>query len=286
MYSNIKRHLARTIFMGAMFSLFFLSRGNVCASQGTDLAKEMLQKIQACSTKQAEDAFLQKAAQEKSLLSSRDRIDYAEYLYNVVASSAKTNNEQRAWLAISLLPGGISEQEIRTGRARLLASDDSLVLEGAKNLDFAPSATLPNGEVGQDISVFNLALHDPKVPQDRLIEALFKLAPVESAQWFSDHAGLPANDRAALEPELQTAWRMHHALSNPNADKQTKAILGETIRKPMLNRWLTSQSWILRSLANGLLQKHEEWQTPDLKKAMQPVQIPTGLQITSGQQSK
>ncbi len=50
---------------------------------------------------------------------------------------------------------------------------------GQALLKIDDSVKLANGETGHDISLYNRALHDPKVPQDRLIELLFKLAPVE-----------------------------------------------------------------------------------------------------------
>ena len=109
---------------------------------------------------------------------------------------------------------------------------------------------------------------------------MFKLAPVESAQWFADHTGLSANERTGLETDLQKAWQLHRAVDDPSADPGTMAILDDKVKKPLLDHWLNSQSWILRSLANGLLQKHPEWQTPDLKKGMQPVQVPEGVQVS------
>ncbi len=180
-----------------------------------------------------------------------------------------------------LMPGGISQQEIVAGCSRLLSSDDASVKRTGENNLMQGSVKLPNGKMGQDISVFSTALHDPKVRQDRLIPALFEVAPVESAQWFSDHTGLSAGDRAALESDLQKAWQIHRADNDPSADLGTKAILDDKVKKPLLDHWLNSPSWILRSLANGLLQKHQEWQTPDLKKGMQPVHVPEGLQISS-----
>lgn len=286
MYQNTKLFSFRGLLIAALLSMVLLPNEEVYASEGTDLAKKMLQKIQTVSTEKDMNAFLQEASQEKSRLPTEDRIDYAEYLAYITASDTgnKGGEGGASWAAAMLIPGGISEQEIRDGEARLLSSNDSAIRACAENLDLAGSVKLSNGEMGQDISVFNLALHDPKVPQDLLIGALFKLAPAESAQWFADHAGLSANDRNALESELQLAWQMHRALNNePGADKQSKAILRGSVKNPVLNRWLNSPSWILRSLANGLLQKHQEWQTPDLKKAMQPVQVPSGLQITPGQ---
>jgi hypothetical protein len=281
MFQNTKIFFVRGFFMAAILSLFFLPTENVEASQGAELAKEMFQKIRTVSTEQDMNALLQEATQEKSRLSTQDRIDYAEYLYYVVASSTGANSEELSFDAMRLIPGVISEQEMRAGRARLLSSDDPVIREFAGNFELAGSVKLPNGEMGQDLSVFDLALHDPKVPQDRLIGALFKAAPVESAQWFADHAGLPANERAGLESDLKDAWKLHRAVHGNFADPGRKAMLNESVKNPLLDHWLHSPSWILRSLADGLLRKHPEWQTPDLKQSMQPVQVPSGLQVSS-----
>jgi hypothetical protein len=281
MFQNTEIFFVRGFFMAAILSLFFLPTENVEASQGAELAKEMFQKIRTVSTEQDMNALLQEATQEKSRLSTQDRIDYAEYLYYVVASSTGANSEELSFDAMRLIPGVISEQEMRAGRARLLSSDDPVIREFAGNFELAGSVKLPNGEMGQDLSVFDLALHDPKVPQDRLIGALFKAAPVESAQWFADHAGLPANERAGLESDLKDAWKLHRAVHGNFADPGRKAMLNESVKNPLLDHWLHSPSWILRSLADGLLRKHPEWQTPDLKQSMQPVQVPSGLQVSS-----
>lgn len=281
MFQNTEIFFARGFFMAAILSLFFLPTENVEASQGAELAKEMFQKIRTVSTEQDMNALLQEATQEKSRLSTQDRIDYAEYLYYVVASSTGANSEELSFDAMRLIPGVISEQEMRAGRARLLSSSDPVIREFAGNFELAGSVKLPNGEMGQDLSVFDLAFHDPKVPQDRLIGALFKDAPVESAQWFADHAGLPANERAGLESDLKDAWKLHRAVHGNFADPGRKAMLNESVKNPLLDHWLHSPSWILRSLADGLLRKHPEWQTPDLKQSMQPVQVPSGLQVSS-----
>jgi hypothetical protein len=281
MSQNTKFFFVRRFFMAVVLSMFFLSKGNVHASQGSDLAKEMLQKIRNVSTEQDLNALLQKATQEKSQLSTQDRIEYAEYLYYVVASSTGANSEELSFDAMRLIPGVISEQEMRAGRARLLSSGDPVIREFAGNFELAGSVKLPNGEMGQDLSVFDLALHDPKVPQDRLIGALFKAAPVESAQWFADHTGLPADERAGLESDLKDAWKLHRAVHANFADPGRKAMLNESVKNPLLDHWQHSPSWILRSLSDGLLRKRPEWQTPDLKKAMQPVQVPKELQVSS-----
>jgi hypothetical protein len=280
MCQNTDILFTRGFFIATLISMFFLPE-NAHASQGAELAKEMFQKIQTVSTEQDMKTLLQTATQDKSRLSSEDRIEYSEYLYYVLATSTGADQEKVSWNAMLLIPGGISEQEIRAGRARLLSSNDPAVRKCGENMDLTGDVKLPNGQTGQDISVFDLALHDPKVPQDRLIAALFKLAPVESAQWFADHAGLPPNERAGLESDLQNAWKVHRALNEPNAAKETKAVLDDSVKNPLLDRWLHSPSWILRAMANGLLQKRTELQTSDLQKAMQPVQVPTGLQVSS-----
>jgi len=261
--------------------LLLLLQGNVYASAGSDLANDLIKRIHSVSNEQEMKALLQKANQDKSHLSTQDQIDYAERVWYALASSATSNDEESAYHFMMLLSGGIGQQEIRAGRARLLASDDAAIRKGAENLDSAGNAKLANGEMGQDMSVFDLALHDPKVPQDRLIGALFKAAPVESAQWFADHAGLPANERAGLESDLKDAWKLHRAVHGNFADPGRKAMLNESVKNPLLDHWLHSPSWILRSLADGLLRKHPEWQTPDLKQSMQPVQVPSGLQVSS-----
>jgi hypothetical protein len=261
--------------------LLLLLQGNAYASAGSDLANDLIKRIHSVSNEQEMKALLQKANQDKSHLSTQDQIDYAERVWYALASSATSNDEESAYHFMMLLSGGIGQQEIRAGRARLLASDDPAIRKGAENLDSAGNAKLANGEMGQDMSVFDLALHDPKVPQDHLIAAMFKLAPVESAEWFADHAGLSTNERAGLESDLQNAWKLHRALNDPRADKVTKAMLTDSVKNQLLDNWLHSSSWILRSMANGLLQKRTELQTPDLTKAMQPVQVPAGLQITS-----
>lgn len=227
-------------------------------------------------------ALRRETSEHLSHLSEADRIDYGEYMVKVLARSGtgqtSTDLSEDAMIFIT---AGTSEQEVTAGTSRLLSSDDPTVRSTGENLLMGSDVKLPNGETGQDISVFNLAFHDPRVPLDRLISALFRIAPVESGQWFADHTGLPADERAGLASELQNAWKLHRALNDPYADKVTRAMLNDSVKNPLLDRWLHSPSWILRSLANGLLQKRTELQTPDLKKAMQPVQVPKGLQISS-----
>jgi len=270
---------ARGLFLAALFSMFFLLGGNADASQGTELAKAMLQKIGTVSTKNDLNTFLQKAAQEKSRLSTENRVDFVEYIYSAMVSD--TNEGESSIIVGALMAAGTSKQEIHAGVARLLSSNNPIVRRSCEHdLTQAP-VTLPNGELGQDMSVFDLALHDPKVPRDRLIGMMFKVAPVETTQWLTDHNRLSANERAGLESDLRKAWKMHRAVTDPSADNETKAALDDSVKNPQLDHWLHSPSWILRSLANGLLQKHPEWQTPELKKAMQPVQVPEGLQLSS-----
>ena len=264
--------------MAALLSMFLLPKGNAQASQGSKLAKEMLQKIQTVSTETDLNTFLQKAAQEKSHLSTADRVDFVEYIYSAMVSD--TNQGESSIIVGALMAAGTSEQEIHAGVSRLLSSNNPAVRRACEHdLTQAP-VTLPNGELGQDVSVFCLALNDPKVPRDRLIGVMFKVAPVETTQWLADHNSLSANERAALEPDLKKAWKMHRAVTDPSADNETKAALADSVKNPKIDGWLHSSSWILRSLANGLLQKHSGWQTLELKKAMQPVQVPAGLQIS------
>jgi len=277
--ASILRCIGRGFFIAILLSVFFLPPGIVHASQGAELAKEMIQKVNSITTEQELKVFLAKASQEKVQLSSPERINFAEYLYYVLFRD-KAELDAR----VMLFSGGISEQEVRAGRARFLSSDDPAMRQSGENLDIAGHVKLPNGEMGQDMSLFDLALHDPKTPQDRLIRAMFKLAPVESAQWFADHTGLSADERAKLEPDLQKAWKMQRAVEDPLVDKQTKAILDDSVRFPLLDIWLHSPSWILRSLADGLLRHNPEWQMhniPELIKAMQSVQVPQGLKISS-----
>ena len=282
MYQNTKNH--RIWLIALIVTAFYMMCGSsLRASVGADLARSTLDQAQAVTAKYSGAANVQQrddaikslrdeTSQHLSHLTPGDRADYVEYMANELAKGEGNNDSEDAFMFIS---AGPSLEEIADGSSRLLSSNDPSVQNtGEQLLRIDEGAKLPNGETGQNISVFNLALHDPKVPQDRLIGALFKLAPVESAQWFADHAGLPADERAGLESDLQQAWKLHHAPYGPAADNDAKA---------KLDHWLNSPSWILRSLANGLLQKHQEWQTPDLKKAMQPVQVPTGLQITPGQ---
>jgi len=226
---------------------------------------------------------LRKDTSEKlSHLSAKDRIDYAEYMANELAKiGTDQEKDDLSELAMMFITAGTSDQEIAAGSSRLLSSNDPTVRQTGEGLLKGSDVKLPNGQTGQDIFVFNTALNDPKVPRDRLIAGLFKVAPVESAQWFADHAGLPAGEKAGLEADLQKAWKLHRALNEPNADKETKAVLDDSVKNPLLDRWLHSPSWILRATANGLLQKRTELQTPDLKKAMQAVQVPKGLQISS-----
>ena len=130
-------------------------------------------------------------------------------------------------------------------------------------MDLAGNVKTSNGEMGQDFAVFDLALHDPKTPQDRLIRALFRLAPVESAQWFVDHTGLPEKERALLEPDLQKAWKLLRALHGPNADHGISAMLNGSVEIHLFHKWMDSSSWILRAMANGLLEYR-----PQLQKAV------------------
>jgi hypothetical protein len=282
MFQNTKPRIAYGYFLIAMLLTFFSAESELRGSPGSDLAKETLQKVRMASTRKDFDSLLQRATQEKSHLSREDRIDYIEYLDNVLG---KTGTDQESTMlsecATRLIPGGASDQEITAGASRLLSSDDPIVRRTGENLIRGGSVKLPNGELGQDMSVFDIALHDAKTRQDRLISALFEIAPIESAQWFADHAGLPANERAGLESDLKDAWKLHRAVHGNFADPGRKAMLSESVKNPLLDHWLHSPSWILRSLADGLLRKHPEWQTPDLQKAMQPVQVPSGLQISS-----
>jgi hypothetical protein len=282
MFQNTKLHAAYGYILIATLLMFFSAESKLRASPGSDLAKETLRKVRMVSTRQDLNSLLQRATQEKSHLSSEDRIDYIEYLDNVLG---KTGTDQESTMlsecATRLIPGGASDQEITAGASRLLSSDDPIVRRTGENLIRGGSVKLPNGELGQDISVFNIALHDPKTRQDRLISALFEIAPVESAQWFADHSGLSVGDRAALESDLQKAWNIHRAADVPLAEPGTKAMLNDSVKNPLLDNWLHSPSWILRSLADGLLRKHPEWQTPELKKSMQGVRVPDGVQVSS-----
>jgi len=283
MYLNTKNNYIWLIAL-IVTTLYTMCGSSLRASVGADYARTTLDQAQAVAAKysgasnvQQRDAALKslrdETSQHLSHLTQGDRVDYVEYMANELAKmgSAQDTDSDFAQMFIS---SGTSPQELVDGSSRLLSSNDPALQNTGEQLLKIDEVKLPSGELGHDISVYNFALHDPKVPQDRLIGALFKLAPVESAQWFADHAGLPADQRAGLESDLQQAWKLHHAPYGPAADTDTKAKLAQ---------WQNSPSWILRSLANGLLQKHQEWQTADLKKAMQPVQVPTGLQITPGQ---
>ena len=261
------------------------------SNAGAEFARTTIARAQALTARypgaagaQQRDNAIQALRNETSAqlshLTKGDRIDYVEYMAKL-AKIDSADADDLSELAFIFITAGPSAEEMTDGNSRLLASDDPRLREMGEGLVMQGSVKLPNGEMGQDMSVFDLALHDPKVPQDRLIGALFKVAPVESAQWFADHAGLPADERAGLESDLRKAWQLHRAVNDPSADPGTKAILDDKVKKFLLDHWLNSPSWILRSLANGLLQKHQEWQTPDLKKAMQPVPVPSGLQISS-----
>jgi hypothetical protein len=254
----------------------------------SDNARTTIDQAQAIATKYSGASIVQqRGAALKSLrnetsqhlaqLTQVDRVDYAEYMPNELAKVGGIDNDNStgdSGAAFVFLTAGPSSEELAAGISRLLASNDPNIRQTGEGLLKKDEVKLPNGKMGRDISTYNLALHDPKVSQDRLIGAPFKMAPVESAQWFADHASLPASQGAGFESDLQEAWKLHHVPQGPTPDNETKATLAH---------WLSSPSWILRSLGSGLLQKRQEWQTPDLKKAMQPVQVPAGLQITPGQ---
>jgi len=254
---------------GANFAQATLARANALADHYSGASN-------ADQRDNALPGLRKETSEHVSHLSEADRVDYAEYMADVMSKTSDLSD-----LALMFISAGTSEQELMDGSCRLLSSNDPVVRSTGENLITPSDVKLPNGEMGQDIAVFNLALHDPKVPQNQLIDALFKLAPVESAQWFADHANLPADERAGLESDLQKAWKLHRALNEPNADEDTKAMLDDSVKNPLLDRWLHNPSWILRATANGLLQKRTELQTSDLQKAMQPVQVPKGLQISS-----
>jgi hypothetical protein len=211
--------------------------------------------------------------------SQADRIDYTEYLVNVLSQVRTGGTMSEFGVSADIFySAALRAPEIVDGSSRLLSSDNPTVRDVAESLLWPEDTTLPNGAVGRDISAFSLALQDPKVRKDRLIPIMFRVGPVETAQWLADHTGLPADERAKLEPELQNAWKLHRALNDQSPDK---GILADSVRNPLLDHWLHSPSWILRSLATGLLQKRTEPQSADLNKAMQSVQVPAGLQISS-----
>lgn len=231
---------------------------------------------------QAIDALRKKTGEEVSRLPEADRIDFAEHMANVLAEIRTGGPDANfGGIAFVLITAGPSSAEIGDGVSRLFSSDDPTIRSFAESLIAPGAAELSNGDTSQALSGFNLALHDPKVRKDRLLSVLFRVAPVESAQWSADHTGLGANERAGLESDLQNAWKLHRALNDPNPDKETKAVLDDSVKNSLLDRWLRSPSWILRAMASGLLQKRTELQTPDLNKEMQPVQVPEGLQISS-----
>jgi hypothetical protein len=294
MYQNTKNRVA---YLTALIvtTLCVACEGSVVASSvGADFAESTLDRVQAIAAEypgisnsqqghNAVKALRLETSKKLSQMTEEDRVDYVEYMATKVAgygSDDKKDNEtgEAALVFISCVT---SLEDLAAGSSRLLSSDDPSVRATGEKLLKIDEVKLANGEMAHDISFYDRALHDPKTPQDRLIGVLFKLAPVESAQWFADHTGLPANERAALESDLQKAWQIHRALNYPSVDRQSKAILDSSVKNPLLDRWLRSPSWILRSLANGLLQQHSEWQTPDLKKGMQPVQVPVGLQISN-----
>jgi len=281
MCPNIRLLFTLVSNVAVLILMFSLQNSHALASQGTELAKAMLQKIQSTSTRDGVDSIVQEAALKKSRLTGNDRIDYVEYLLSLLDSGTEKAQGELSLAVMRLIPDGVSEQEVSAGEARLLSSGNPAVRARGENLDLAPWRKLPNGETGQDISVFDLALHDPKVPKDRLIRALFKIAPAETAQWMADHDGLSANERASIAADLQKAWKMHRANNDPSADKETKSTLDDSVKNPLLARWLQSPSWVLRGLANGFLEKHPHWQTQELKKAMKPVEIPPNLQLSS-----
>ncbi len=298
MYQNTK--YSSTLQTAAIGLIFYVACASIllAANAGRELAQSTLDQALAIATHysgasnvQQRDNALQalrkQTSDQLSHLTQADRVDYVEYMADEVAKGGGIDGDSatdRSEAAFALMSAGPSLEELAAGNSRLLSSNDPKVRQiGEGSLKIDDGVKLPNGETGQNISVFNLALHDSKVPQDQLIEALFKIAPIESAQWFADHTNLPSNEKTELESDLQQAWKMHQALNDPSADSQTKAMLKSSTRNPLLERWLNSPSWIMRLLASGLLQKHQGWQTPDLKKAMQPVQIPAGLQITPGQ---
>jgi hypothetical protein len=292
MYRNIKSSsIWRIILIGVTLFIGVAPR-LLADSAGVKIAKDTLARAESLGQQysgskdtnqrdQAIDSLHKKVGEDISHLPQADRVDYAEYMANVLSqarTSGTLSNFSEA--AYAFIDAGPSVPEMLDGVSRLLSSADPTVRDVAESL-FTPSDTqLPNGEMGQDISAFKLAFQDEKVRKDRLAAVLFRMAPVETAQWLADHANLSADDRAKLEPELQNAWKLHRAL-NPSADEQTKRILDSSVKNPLLNRWLHSPSWVLRDLANGLLKKREELQGGDLQKAMQPVQVPTSLQVSS-----
>lgn len=264
--------------------------GTLCeASPGTDLAQDTLARAQALGTREAgtanvqkRDAAIQSLRKETgdrlSKLTEEDRIDYVQFMGIELAKGGIDGPEatDRSTAAFIFISAGTSSEDMIGGASRMLSGDGPNIRQmGQALLKIDDSVKLANGETGHDISLYNRALHDPKVPQDRLIELLFKLAPVESAQWFADNTGLTVGDRAALEPDLKRAWQFYHATKNPS-DADYAEI------ESTLNRWLNSQSWILRSLANGLLQNSIELRAPNLKIKTQSVEIPTDLKIPIG----
>ena len=293
MYKNINLSYIQLIVLVALALFFAPDQKIFAASNGAKLAQTTLaegyalvEKLSGASNvrqrDQAIDALRKKTSEEVSRLPEVDRIDYAEHMANVLAEIRVGGPDANfGGIAFMFITAGPSSAEIGDGVSRLLSSDNPTIRSVVESLITPGDVELSNGDTSQALSDFNLALHDPKVRKDRLLSILFRVAPVESAQWSADHTGLPAGDRAALEPELQKAWQLHRAVNDPSADPGTKAILDDSIKKPLLDHWLNSQFWILRSLANGLLQKHQEWQTPDLKKGMQPVQVPEGVQVSS-----
>jgi hypothetical protein len=291
MRQNTEFYVARLIAFVIVILSMTCEASLRAGSVGADFAQSTLDKAQALTARYAGSpseaqaiqkkdkeiqALINETSKQLSQMSETDRIDYVEYMATKLAKygSNNKNDSETGEAALVFISAGPSLGEIAAGGGRLLSSNDPALQNTGQQLLKIDEVKLPSGEMGHDISTYNLALHDPKVPQDRLIGVMFKVAPVETAQWLADHADLPANDRAGLQSDLQQAWKLHHAPYGPAPDSETKATLA---------LWLNSPSWILRSLANGLLQKHQEWQTSDLKKAMQPVQVPTGLQITPGQ---
>jgi hypothetical protein len=296
MHQKIKYRFAPFTFWLVM-ALYATRGSNLLATPGADFARSTLDRALSrasyagASNYQQRDAALDALRNETSNklshMSEEDRIDYVEYMAVELSKGGIDGPEttDRSTAAFMFISAGTSAEEMVIGGSRLLSSDDPAARRIGEDLVMVQdSVKLANGEMGHDMSLYDRPLHDPKVPRDRLIEILFKHAPVESAQWFADHTGLSAGDRATLEPDLQKGWQILHVVSDPRSNPETRAIMDDSVMKPLLDQWLESPSWILRALANGLLQDPQEYPNPNLRETMKPVRvpIPVGLQISSG----
>jgi len=268
-----------------MFTALVGKRGE--ASVGADFARATLERAQALdasnpgatNVKQRDETFQSlrdETGKRLSQLTEEDRINFGEYMGIEISKGGIDGPEatERSTAAFVLISVGTSSEDMIGGGSRMLSSNEPNVRKMGEALLKDPGK-LATGAMGRDISQYNRALHDPKVPRGRLIEVLFKIAPVESTQWFADHTGLTVGDRAALEPDLKRAWQFYQATQNPS-DADYAEI------ESTLNRWMNSQSWILRSLANGLLQNPIEFRAPNLKMKTQTMEIPADLKIPIG----